>query len=102
MDEIDSAPGRGAELRERYARDYAPAARRCGMTLEASWQTPIAEDPERSATFYYAWSVPDVAGWWAARLARDEAKTGWWEANAALIATRRRRFLTDIEPAGAA
>ena len=96
MDEIEAAPGQTAILRERYASVYAPAAKRCGMTLEGGWETAVADLPERNATFFFVWSVPDIAAWWALRLCRDPDKLAWWRANDTLIARRRRRFLTDV------
>lgn len=103
LDEIEAKPGVAAQVREAYRRDYLPAARARGMTLEAAWQSPPAIDiAELPATLFWLWSVEGEAGWWKQRLSRKadgsderEDKAGFWQSLEPLILSRKRRMLTD-------
>jgi hypothetical protein len=96
MDEIEVRAGEAGRFHDLYSQRYVPAAKRRGMTLESGWRTPVADIPERPATLYFIWSVPDSHAWWAMRGADYEEKRAWWLSVDDLIVQRRRRFLVNV------
>lgn len=112
FDEITVSVDASAELRAAYLGEYAPAARRRGMTLEGAWRSPPLEVPGRQVTLHFLWSVPDVARWWGMRVSGgqvdpesgqpadgDEEKTRWWAWVDAIATHRKRTFMTDMADA---
>lgn len=105
LDEIVVKPGNAGAYREAYERQYAPAAKRRGMTMRGSWRNPPVQDlGELSTTFYFLWSVADVAGWWKMRMSRnpdgsDERfdKHRWWQEADSMTLSRKRTFLSSLE-----
>jgi hypothetical protein len=96
MDEVEVHAGSAGAFHDAYLQRYAPGAKKRGMTLESSWRTPVADIPERPATLYFIWSVPDSQAWWAMRVGTDDEKKTWWHSVEDLILRRRRLFLTDL------
>jgi hypothetical protein len=99
LDEIQPLPGGVEAYRQAYLAEYAPAARGRGMTLEAVRLSPPTELVEGGATLSFLWSVPDVAAWWAMRLAGEADKKAWWTRSTELAVSRTRRYLTDLDDA---
>jgi hypothetical protein len=100
LDEIEPKPGGVEAYRSAYLADYAPGARARGMALEAVRLSPPVELPAGGNTLSFLWSVPDVAAWWAMRLAGEAEKAAWWARSAELAISRSRRYLTDLAGVG--
>jgi hypothetical protein len=96
LDEIEPNPGGVEAYRSAYLADYAPAARARGMTLESVRLSPPVALAGGGNIISFLWSVPDVATFWAARLAGEADKAAWWARSAELAVSRTRRFLTDL------
>jgi hypothetical protein len=109
FDEIVVQEPRSSELSQAYIRQYAPAARSRGMTLEAAWRSPALKLEGRTSTLHFLWSVPNVGGWWQMRLGAARAnpeldvamegeddKTTWWRFVDIIAQSRKRTFMVDL------
>jgi hypothetical protein len=110
FDEITVSEGEGARMRKAYLDDYAPSARKRGMTLEGAWRSPPVELEDRAVTLHFLWSVADVGAWWAMRLGAARAdpsqdvplasnadKLRWWQWVDNIAISRKRTFMRDLE-----
>ena len=100
-DEIVVPQAQLAQVRDAYHREYVPAARARGMTLEGAWRSPPIDLPDRTTTLHFLWSVPDAGAWWQMRLDGVEQKARWWAEVDAMIASRKRTVMVKAGEDGA-
>lgn len=93
IDRIETRPGFGQELCERYLSEYAPVAERRGFTLLHRWVAPpLWLGGGQGNVLTFVWTVQGVAGFWEyARQARTDPGSGdWWREVEPMIAQRTR------------
>jgi len=99
VDAITAQPGKAGAVLDAYMRDYAPAARERGMTLEQKLITPpIVLKGSGMNRLTFIWSLPSLDGWWRMRFtaAFDPRITAFWTALKPLIANRERHAHEEV------
>jgi len=96
IDEVWPLTGMVETYRDAYLADYAPAARRRGMTLEAVLLTPPLVLAEGGNRLTFVWSIPDASGFWPVRFADEDTKHAWWDRSAAMTHRQERTLHTDF------
>lgn len=105
VDRVMTRPGRAREFVDAYLADYAPGARRRGMTLERILVSPPLWSDDQANTVTVTWTVDGVGAWWdATRAGRgDPTPARWWAAMDELIVERSREMAAaheDVEVLG--
>lgn len=98
LDEVTLKPGDIRAFADHYMRDYAPAARKRGMTLVNTWCAPAAEFKDLPNTFIAMWTIPDAPSWWGMRnrAAGDPGVKAFWDGVDERALSRSRRFMTSL------
>lgn len=99
MDEAWPLAGMVEAYRDAYLADYAPGARRRGMTLEAVLLSPPLILAEGGNRITFVWSLADSAAFWPMRFTEDDGKRAWWERGATMTLRQERSFHVGFEGA---
>jgi hypothetical protein len=99
VDRVTTRPGCAKTFVDAYLSEYAPGARRRGMTLRDVLVSPPIWFDDRSNTVTITWSLPSPQAWWEMTWqARPDPTLGsWWLAVAALIDERSRTVAAAAE-----
>lgn len=96
IDEVWPMTGQVEAYRDAYLADYAPAARRRGMTLESVMLSPPLVLAEGGNRLTFVWSLPDTPAFWAMRFADEATKHVWWDRGATMAHRQERTLHTDF------
>ena len=93
LDHVVTKPGRGREFVDRYLAEYAPGARRRGMTLRDILVSPPIWFTDQTTTVTITWSLPSALAWWEMTWQGrpDPALGKWWTDISGLVTERTRR-----------
>lgn len=92
IDRVITRPGCAKNFIDTYLAEYAPGARRRGMTLREILVSPPVWLDDQPNTVTITWSLPSPQAWWEMTWqGRPDPTLGpWWEGVEALIADRTR------------
>jgi hypothetical protein len=92
IDRVVTRPGCGREFVDTYLAEYAPGARRRGMTLRDVLVSPPIWFDDQTNIVTITWSLPTPQAWWEMTWqGRPDPSLGqWWAGVAALIEKRTR------------
>ena len=92
IDHVVTHPGRGREFVDRYLAEYAPGARKRGMTLRDILVSPPVWFTDQSNTITIRWSLPGAKAWWEMTWkGRPDSSIGkWWADISGLVMARTR------------
>jgi hypothetical protein len=99
LDEMAVPPGRRQEVRTLIDEAYRPGAGQRGLRFERMCITPPLELDDEPTTLLLWWSLPDAAGFWAAKrgAVSDPAVSAFWSQVDRVVASRSRRFLAPLD-----
>lgn len=98
IDDLVAAPGQGEALLRAYLEQYAPGAKRRGMTLVHQLVSPACWLPDTSNRLLFIWTVVGAEGAWAMKHAgrQDPQLAAWWTEQAPrLVASRTRAICAE-------
>ncbi|MGV0834160.1 hypothetical protein [Mycolicibacterium thermoresistibile] len=92
IDRVLTKPGKARAFIDRYLAEYAPGARRRGMTLTHVLVSPPIWFEDRSNTVTVTWTLPSPLAWWQMTWQGrpDPAVGQWWSDIAELVQERSR------------
>jgi hypothetical protein len=92
VDRVVTRPGRAREFVDRYLTEYAPGARKRGMTLRDVLVSPPIWFSDQTNTVTITWSLPSARAWWEMTWqGRPDPTIGrWWVDVSELIVERTR------------
>lgn len=92
IDRVVTKPGCARTFVHTYLAEYAPGARRRGMTLCDVLVSPPIWSDDQSNTVTIIWMLPNAPAWWAMTWqARTDPELGqWWSRIGELVAERSR------------
>jgi hypothetical protein len=99
IDRVVTRPGCARTFVDTYLSEYAPGARRRGMTLRDVLVSPPIWFDNRSNTITITWSLPSPQAWWEMTWqGRPDPTLGpWWVGVAALVKERSRTVAAAAE-----
>lgn len=94
IDRVVTRPGCARRFVETYLADYAPGARKRGMTLRDVLVSPPIWLDDEVNTVSITWTLPSVTAWWHMTWQgrTDASLAEWWSAIGELIVERSRSF----------
>jgi hypothetical protein len=92
VDRVTTRPGCAKTFVDTYLAEYAPGARRRGMTLCTVLVSPPIWFDDQPNTITITWSLPSPRAWWEMTWqGRPDPTVGqWWAAVAELVEERTR------------
>lgn len=92
VDRVITRPGCGRTFVDAYLAEYAPGARRRGMTLCGVLVSPPIWFDDQANTITITWSLPSPQAWWEMTWQGrpDPTLAQWWSGIDALIDERTR------------
>lgn len=102
IDRIVTRPGCARRFVDAYLADYAPGARKRGMTLRDVLVSPPIWFDDDVNTVTIIWTLPSVQAWWEMTWQgrADPGLGQWWSRIGELVRERSRSFATaadDVE-----
>ncbi|EFG79416.1 hypothetical protein HMPREF0591_0675 [Mycobacterium parascrofulaceum ATCC BAA-614] len=99
IDRVVTRPGCARRFVDAYLAEYAPGARRRGMTLRDVLVSPPIWFDDETNTVTITWTLPDVRAWWEMTWkGRPDPDVGeWWCTIAELVQERSRSFAAAAE-----
>ena len=98
IDDLVAAPGQGEALLRAYLEQYAPGAKRRGMTLVHQLVSPACWLPDASNRLLFIWTVAGAEGAWAMKYAgRQDPQLAAWRTEQAprLVSSRTRAICAE-------
>lgn len=92
IDRVTTRPGCAKSFVDSYLAEYAPGARKRGMTLRDVLISPPIWFDDQANTVTITWVLPNPQAWWEMTWqGRPDPTLGpWWSGVASLIAERSR------------
>lgn len=99
IDRVVLAPGSAQLFIDAYMNEYAPDARRRGLTLDRILVSPPVWIEGEAGTVTITWTVSGPGQWWAAALAarHDRGPAQWWDSVSPMIIERTRSMAAAAE-----
>jgi hypothetical protein len=99
IDRVVTRPGCARRFVDAYLAEYAPGARRRGMTLRDVLVSPPIWFDDETNTVTITWTLPGVRAWWEMTWkGRPDPDVGeWWCTIAELVQERSRSFAAAAE-----
>lgn len=94
IDRVVTRPGCARRFVDAYLAEYAPGARRRGMTLGDVLVSPPIWFDDDVNTVTITWTLPNVQAWWEMtwQSRPDAALAEWWSRIGELVVERSRSF----------
>jgi len=92
IDRVVTLPGRARDFVDRYLAEYAPGARKRGMTLREVLVSPPIWFEDDTNIVTVTWSLPNAQAWWEMTWqGRPDPTLGqWWAGIGELVSERTR------------
>ena len=98
VDQVVLKPGEARDFVTAYLDEYAPAAKRRGLTLDRIVVTPPVWLDDASNTVTATWTIQGTQSWWQTMVAarHDPAPAQWWSDMASVIVKRSRSMAANV------
>lgn len=97
IDRVLTQAGCARRFVDAYLADYAPGARKRGMTLRDVLVSPPIWSDDQANTITITWTLPDARAWWEMtwKGRSDPGLSEWWSRIGDLVQSRSRSFAAD-------